>query len=906
MGTKVQRENYLSVNHLMRNLNEDSYGHFPQSSDDSDETLSDNLYDGCMLTPLNGYSAYDREMLKRTMLEHEAVFRKQVWELHRLYRIQKSLMDELKNQDLYKVPVEMETSGCYSYSSQMPYETKQNIWQTPCLTEVNTSYNREAVVGTDDMKPSLNLMQCNEISTEKGSIVGGGKLLDSKLKNRPKRMIDLQLPADVYIDTEDSESPHREDIFRAPFGDTDHVSSIYDVEDEREVKLTLGINGDPSCSYSTQKFDQQRQNCQSINSLSGLNRPVKGLNSEGEAGLVSDHFTGLGTLHGGNQLPDRMERSFLPRDLFIEKHRDEGACSNFVSAVKEEAGWESPPFSYDDGRSRNGADSFYPGISSEKYPLFPGPSRRKFKGDHGISPEQSEEQIRFGEKTTLGIRTTINNSQLTEPGDSLLTSPQVHNPLPLMVLPENTSFESPLRVACLRRPSITYVPIAVQALPCFSEAERIKYRARKLHKSVNDLIVSQDKLQANGDLNQSQRSKTEPTSHQNGFHRDLCPGSSNAQLKIGCGGVVADEDFEGNGSVRFRQSIPNVTQGEEQHQDSLHLQVKERKKRRKGTSHGLGRKKILGFPITDKLQQRKKYTKNKVKNEEGDVGVIRDRGVGRCCLGFQNQINLNSQEFLTKDEADAQTGKVSEIGMEAFIPFNETLDNMAAENIMAISLDLIHSWTPGSCDSLHWFSVVISSEEACAETSNSDDNSGGLDLFESMTLELDEVKPDIYGIWSQQQGNQRNGNKQFASLLLGKPLRGQARKRRQKKDFQTDILPGLMSLSRHQVNEDLQAFEIMMKATDSTWQTSVIRRGTGRKGPSCQGRRKQQQQLPPTNLAIVAADATDIRSTPLPVEPLVPTEADNVDRSTMGWGRGTKKGRKPRVKSGNAFAEGII
>ncbi|KAJ6820381.1 uncharacterized protein M6B38_396730 [Iris pallida] len=637
MGTKVQCENYLSVNQLMKNLNEDSSGHFPQSSDDSDETLSDDLYNGCMPVPVNGCSVYDKEMLKRTMLEHQAVFREQVWELHRLYRTQKSLMDELKNQDLYRVPIEMETSGCYTYSSQIPSETKQKIWGMPHLTAASTSYNREAVVGTDDVKPSLNLMQYNEISMEKGSSLAGGKLLDSKLKIHPKRKIDLQLPADVYIDTEDSEKANRENMFRTSFRATSDVSSIYDVGDEGEVKLTLGINGDPSCSYSKKKFDRQQQkNRHSINSLGGLNRPVKGLNCEGEAGLVSNHFTGV-----------RTDRSFLPRDLFTEKHRDEGACSNFVGAVKEEAGWESSPLSYEDGRSRNRVDSFYPGISSEKYPLFPGSSRRKLKRDHETSADQSDEQTRFREKPTLGIRISVNSSQFAEPGNSLLTTPQVHNPLSLMALPENTSFESPLRVACLRRPSITYVPIAVQALPCFSEAERSKYRARKLHKSVKDVIVCQDKMQVNGDLNQSQRSKTEPTSNQIGFHHDLCPRSSSSELKIGCD-CVAHEDFEGSGSLRcckspkdvsFRQSLPNATQGEEKHLESLHLQVKERKKRRKGTSHGLGRKKALGFPIADKLQQGQKCVKNKVKNEAGGCG----HGPGQGCWKLQLRFSESNQ-----------------------------------------------------------------------------------------------------------------------------------------------------------------------------------------------------------------------------------------------------------------------
>ncbi|KAK1315848.1 hypothetical protein QJS10_CPA05g02373 [Acorus calamus] len=41
----------------------------------------------------------NRETVRNTMLKHEEVFREQVHELHRLYRVQKSLMVELKNRE---------------------------------------------------------------------------------------------------------------------------------------------------------------------------------------------------------------------------------------------------------------------------------------------------------------------------------------------------------------------------------------------------------------------------------------------------------------------------------------------------------------------------------------------------------------------------------------------------------------------------------------------------------------------------------------------------------------------------------------------------------------------------------------------------------------------------------------
>ncbi|PKU77688.1 uncharacterized protein LOC110103347 [Dendrobium catenatum] len=41
---------------------------------------------------------YEKEYIKITMLKHEETFRNQVHELHRLYRVQKKLMKDLKRQ----------------------------------------------------------------------------------------------------------------------------------------------------------------------------------------------------------------------------------------------------------------------------------------------------------------------------------------------------------------------------------------------------------------------------------------------------------------------------------------------------------------------------------------------------------------------------------------------------------------------------------------------------------------------------------------------------------------------------------------------------------------------------------------------------------------------------------------
>ena len=76
MGTKVQYKSYLPGYHPMRDLNENVSSSWSRCYEDT--MLSGHIYSNFMLRPVNEYSEYDKEMLKRTMLEHEATFRKQV------------------------------------------------------------------------------------------------------------------------------------------------------------------------------------------------------------------------------------------------------------------------------------------------------------------------------------------------------------------------------------------------------------------------------------------------------------------------------------------------------------------------------------------------------------------------------------------------------------------------------------------------------------------------------------------------------------------------------------------------------------------------------------------------------------------------------------------------------------
>ena len=79
MGTKVQYESYLPGYHSMRDLNEDSHGCSWPLYYSEKACQSGQYYNGILpRATSDAYLGCDRDAVKRTMLEHEALFRSQV------------------------------------------------------------------------------------------------------------------------------------------------------------------------------------------------------------------------------------------------------------------------------------------------------------------------------------------------------------------------------------------------------------------------------------------------------------------------------------------------------------------------------------------------------------------------------------------------------------------------------------------------------------------------------------------------------------------------------------------------------------------------------------------------------------------------------------------------------------
>ncbi|CAA2987946.1 Hypothetical predicted protein [Olea europaea subsp. europaea] len=236
---------------------------------------------------------------------------------------------------------------------------------------------------------------------------------------------------------------------------------------------------------------------------------------------------------------------------------------------------------------------------------------------------------------------------------------------------------------------------------------------------------------------------------------------------------------------------------------------------------------------------------------------------------------------------------------------DEVLRN-AAETVFSISTNyrqihmdygIFHPSETSFSESLIWFVNVVSShadeldsksgkESRVGDPAPCDDLCEEIDEFEAMTLQLAETKedympkpfvPEVEKVEEMGAGSNRT-------------RRGQTRRGRQRRDFQRDILPGLTSLSRHEVTEDLQTFGGLMRATGHSWNSGLTRRNGTRYGGARVRRR-----------TVIESSPTAI-STPVSV-PLIQQfsniEARFEEGSLTGWGKTTRRPRRQRCPAGN-------
>ncbi|KAK1363449.1 hypothetical protein POM88_039010 [Heracleum sosnowskyi] len=148
---------------------------------------------------------HEKEMIKKTMLQHEFTFKHQVNELHRLYRRQKELIDEAKMRSLSANNVKGKTVisnsirfGGLSASSDRTYHNPNFTLVDPSCQWPSSTFNFQVASNFDAGKS----MQADTNTSITASSLKATALLPSSSKELSKRTFDLELPADEYIDRE--------------------------------------------------------------------------------------------------------------------------------------------------------------------------------------------------------------------------------------------------------------------------------------------------------------------------------------------------------------------------------------------------------------------------------------------------------------------------------------------------------------------------------------------------------------------------------------------------------------------------------------------------------------------------------------------------------------------------------
>lgn len=225
-----------------------------------------------------------------------------MYELHRLYRIQRDLMDEIKRKEMHRNRIPAETSLSSSpLASHLTSEDARN-WHNYSFAVANSICGRPSVSGVEGIHSPLSSMKGNSSPTGPFPSQNGGSSKDIEvLESRPtkvrRKMFELQLPADEYIDTEEGEQ----------FDDKVSVISHYYPNRNGKTARESGANiflGD-SVKGGLKGNSLRSDSClRNINGLADLNEPIQLEETKETNASVYIDLLGNGSCNGKIQVSD--------------------------------------------------------------------------------------------------------------------------------------------------------------------------------------------------------------------------------------------------------------------------------------------------------------------------------------------------------------------------------------------------------------------------------------------------------------------------------------------------------------------------------------------------------------------------------------------------------------------------
>ncbi|XP_004235976.1 uncharacterized protein [Solanum lycopersicum] len=190
---------------------------------------------------------HQKEILKQTMLKHEAIFRYQVNELHRVHRRQREVMEEIRRRKLVEDHLHLQALESKSFVSQLRSEISQksNCQMVLDLTSIEPStLCGETFQGSSNSIAGQRVPSSSDLLAEQ-NVTKERKISSSKSGASRKRMLDLELPAEEYMDIEDGEQFVRESFVQGP------NIVISELQPQDSSKVNFANPGDSSISNSS-------------------------------------------------------------------------------------------------------------------------------------------------------------------------------------------------------------------------------------------------------------------------------------------------------------------------------------------------------------------------------------------------------------------------------------------------------------------------------------------------------------------------------------------------------------------------------------------------------------------------------------------------------------------------------
>ncbi|KAK4257223.1 hypothetical protein QN277_006838 [Acacia crassicarpa] len=913
MGANVQCNGTVPGYHSGRDIIFSTEGSTRTLSNNNIEIPNDRFNNGSLpvSSPVH-HLEYNKELMKQTILKHEAVFKEQIFELHRLYNRQKELMDEVKRS--FDKHVSLGTSWPSSFPSHASSKTLNMPWSSGQSSAiVAESIQMSLGSGKENswqIYPAPNLFPTEGCSKD-------FKLSHSQNRKFGNKLLDLHLPADEYIGSEKAKSVEDEMASNLP----------------RVSAYTLEGVSQAVCNKDKRPYGAN------FNGFSNLNEPFEHMKN---ATVNSVDLMDLASHRKGpfHDPSVRRELCFhnMSNDVFWNPYKrqdhevsaenqpsekkNQDKLSYMISADQINQGpWRDRKFS---GGERSEGTIKVPmsagllGSISDPYQLVSGadairsriPPFLKTPGPNTVESQTTVQAwTHFSASTMFGQRSEPFTGLPGPTGDELYGCTNIKSGV-------NLDSQNFLQSSFCGGSKTSDAPSFLTNNPN-GFTNQSSTTSHELWKHVKD---SEDvETSSNINLNVMPANNSETAAFQNVREYLLPKEKPSGENKISTqmesflfkpcdSGITRDCSRK-----KTHASNINVESETSSEQQSFHAcpstvcQDKTKNKKIEEIEKGCVLDIELPCDHVPGLGDQITAAENLTKNEQG-----RELKCGAGIIDLN--MSMNEDENLPVD-IDFQA-PVSPENKESSPPRGESDENqlempyqlarqecsqlqleearLAAEALVSISESAAHSGLqmitcPPSetltTNPLHWFARIASSvtyhpgnDNIKADfTGNTSDHEeflpAGIDYFEAMTLKLTETESLNFCRKSSGQKEVEGG-----STSPARPRKGWAGKGKRPKDFQSEILPSLTSLSRYEVTEDLQTIGGLMEAAGAHSGRSACARGRRRSSASVSNNTYllKQQQL---NSGVIK----------LGIE----------KRSLMNWGKANRKPRGKRYPARN-------